>query len=223
MDYIRRADILKCRALAATPFFHDSYGYTEGKVVENKNPNIMYLVSTYRGRATPHHTQLPNNARNQQAIYTTPNPTRGNTQHTPCNHRTNKMRLQNPYTKNKQLHEIKAPKQKHAIVTRNRQQCANRKQRDPRKFAGSNYRNQNLSSTTAPLQWFHIERGGDEQTRHKKERKKGETRKESGPLVVLSHIVSPQRFGAWSIYTLLVEWEHTYLGGVDRWSRWPMA
>jgi hypothetical protein len=36
MDYIRRADILKCRALAATLFFHDSYGYTEGKVVGNK-------------------------------------------------------------------------------------------------------------------------------------------------------------------------------------------
>jgi hypothetical protein len=48
--------------------------------------------------------------------------------------------------------------------------------------AGSNYRNQNLSSTTAPLQWFHIERGGDEQIgTTKKERRKGETRKESGP------------------------------------------
>jgi hypothetical protein len=109
MDYIRRADILKCRALAATPFFHDSYGYTEGKVVENKNPNIMYLVSTYRGRAAPHHTQLPNNARNQQAIYTKPNPTDGNTQHTSCNHRTNKMRL----------HDAKSIHQKQA-VTRNK-------------------------------------------------------------------------------------------------------
>jgi hypothetical protein len=136
MDYIRRADILKRRALAATPFFHDSYGYTEGKVVENKNPNIMYLVSTYRGRATrtTHNYALPNNARNQQAIYATPNPTGGNTQHTPCNQRRTKCghTTQNPYTKNKQLHEIKAPNQKYAIVTRNRQQCTNRKQRDPR-------------------------------------------------------------------------------------------
>jgi hypothetical protein len=147
----------------------------------------MYLISTYRGRTTPHHTQLPNNARNQQAIYTTPNPTDGNTQHTSCNHRTNKCgyTTQNPYTKNKQLHETKAPNQKYAIVTRNPQQCANRKQRDPRNL-------QQKSRFQLPeskpfkhhgaIAMVHIERGGDEQIgTRKNERKKGETRKESGP------------------------------------------
>ncbi len=89
--------------------------------------------------------------------------------------------------------------------------------------AGSNYRNQNLSSTTAPLQWFHIDEGGDEQIGTRKKEERTEKRGKKAALVVLSHIVSPQRFGTWSIYTLLVDIVHTYLGGVDRWSRWPIA
>lgn len=130
---------------------------------------------------------------------------------------------QNPYTKNKQLHETKAPNQKYAIITRNPQQCANRKPRDPRNLQVPIT---GIKTFQAPQQHCNGSTSSEEETnKSAQERKKERTEKrgKKAALVVLSHIVSPQRFGTWSIYILLVDTELTYLGGVDRWSRWPMA
>ncbi len=228
MDYIRRADILKCRALAATPFFHDSNGYKEGKVVENKNPNIMYLVSTYRGRATPRHTQLPNNARNQQAIYTKPNPTDGNTQHTSCNHRTNKMRLHDA----KSIHQKKAvtrnkgPEPK--VCNCNEKSAAMCKPKTKRSYKFATEKQvpiTGIKTFQAPQRHCNGSTSSEEETNKSAQERKKERKEKRGKkaALVLPHIVSPQRFGTWSIYTLLVDQVHTYLGGVDQWSRWPMA
>ncbi len=92
------------------------------------------------------------------------------------------------------------------------------------KKESSNYLN-NLSSTTDPLHYSaHCivpHRGGDEQNQHNKQRE--EKRGKKAAPVLLSHIVSAWIFGTWGIYTLVVDVESTYLGGVYQWSSWLMA
>jgi len=71
------------------------------------------------------------------------------------------------------------------------------------------------------------QQGGDENksAQERKERKKERRSegREAALLVKMSHIVSPQRLGTSGINTLTVAELHTYLGGVDGWSGWPMA
>ncbi len=96
----------------------------------------MYLVSSYRGEPprTIHNTTTQQRKKPASDLHNTkPNRWEYTTHILQSPHEQNAVTRRKIHTPiDKQLHETKAPNQKYAIVTRNPQQCANRKQRDPR-------------------------------------------------------------------------------------------